>query len=79
VFFHLSEIIQKDMMLMLPKTRSLRNVDGYEYCLSVDKVLLWIYIHLSSGRHLVGYLNILRVTHSFYLSYLHRCTCSSPR
>lgn len=49
-------------MLMLPETVSLRNVDAYGYCFSVDNVLLWIYIHLSSGRDLVGYLHIKSCT-----------------
>lgn len=50
------------MVLMLPKTVSLRNVDAHVYCLSLDNVLLWIYIHLSSGRDLVGYLQIKSCT-----------------
>lgn len=54
------------MMLMLPETVSLRNVDVYGCCFSVDNVLLWIYIHLSSGRDLVGYLHIKSCT-SFVL------------
>ena len=50
------------MMLTLPKRVRLRDVDAYGYCLSVDNVLLCIYIHLSSGRDSVGYLHIKSCT-----------------
>lgn len=62
VFFHFSEKIQKHMMLLLPKTVSLRNVNACGYCLSVDNMLLWIYIRLSSGRDLVEFLHIKSCT-----------------
>lgn len=57
VFFHISEKkIQKHMML--PGTVSLRNVNACGYCLSVDNMLLWICICLSSGRDLIELFHI---------------------